>query len=81
MFRYTLQDFVFTPGEVTVTLEEGETPVLLGYSLGAGRGQAKDNGLLFCSYEDVVAALETITANRRELRAASLKALETGYQR
>ena len=55
--------------------------ILLGYSLGAGRSQAREKGLLFCSYEDVVAALETITANRRELRAASLKALETGYQR
>ena len=54
--------------------------ILLGYSLGAGRGQTKDAGLLFCSYEDVVAAVETITANRRELRTASLKALETGYR-
>ncbi len=54
--------------------------ILLGFALAPERGQTKENGLLFCTYEDVQAALETVTAGRGELRAASAAALETGYR-
>jgi len=55
--------------------------ILLGFALAPGHGQTDEHGLLFCTYEDVLAALQKVTAGRRQLRKASLTALETGYRR
>lgn len=54
--------------------------ILLGHTLGAGRSSADEKGLLFCTYEDVLAALQCLTVGRRQLREAALSALETGYR-
>ena len=54
--------------------------ILLGYALAAGSRQKEKHPLLFCAYEEVLAALENIAAGRPQLRDASLAALETGYR-
>ena len=54
--------------------------ILLGYALRGSRDQTDKIGLLFCAYEDVLAALQTVTTGRRQLRDAALAALETGYR-
>ena len=55
--------------------------ILLGYALALGRSQSTGGGLLFCTYEDVTAAAISMTRQRRDMREASLKALEIGYQK
>ena len=54
--------------------------ILLGYALGTRGRQGDDPGLLFCTYADVLAALQTVTAGRPQLREAALAAIETGYR-
>ena len=54
--------------------------ILLGYALAAGRKPAAENGLLFCTYEDVLAALTAMTARRQQLHESLVTALEAGYR-
>jgi indolepyruvate ferredoxin oxidoreductase beta subunit len=54
--------------------------IMLGYALSPDRKPTSGSGLLFCTYEDVLAAVETVTPGRRQLRESSLIALETGFR-
>ena len=54
--------------------------ILLGFALASDRGAAKNHGLLFCTFEEILDALKTMTAHRRDMYKASLAALEAGYR-
>jgi Pyruvate/2-oxoacid:ferredoxin oxidoreductase gamma subunit len=54
--------------------------IVLGLALARAGHKGKDRINLFCSLADVKKVLENRFGDRSNIRTASIKALETGYQ-
>jgi len=54
--------------------------ITLGFALSVASKNSKLASPLFCSREEIIKVIETRSADKPELLAASLKALDAGYQ-